>query len=386
MADLTVLPVPGGEAVLELLPHLRSVLDGTAAPALPVPADDVREQRRLVDALAPGTPIDPSTAMVLATSGSTGIPKGALLTADALRASAAATHARLGGPGRWLLALPAHHIAGMQVVLRSLAAGFDPAVVDVQAGFDPADLTRSIASMTDSRRYTSLVPTQLIKALDHPDAVAALASLDAVLLGGAATPAPVLARAVDAGITVVRTYGMTETCGGCVYDGAPLDGVRVRLDDDGRVVLGGPTLANGYRGLSDHPAFADSGWFRTDDLGRLQDGRLQILGRLDDAITSGGLTVVPRVVEESAARVDGVAECVVVGVPDERLGERVGALVVLRPGSSATAESIRESVAADLGAAAAPRQVVLVAALPLRGPGKVDRTAARRLLSESRNP
>ncbi|MGB7363853.1 MAG: o-succinylbenzoate--CoA ligase [Rhodococcus sp. (in: high G+C Gram-positive bacteria)] len=394
MADLSVLPVPGGDAVLGLLPHLQRILDGDADPALPVPADDDRERRRLTDALEPGTPIDPATALVLATSGSTGVPKGALLTAAALRASATATHERLGGTGNWILALPAHHIAGMQVVLRSLAAGGEPVVVDVRTGFDPADLVHAVASTPGPRRYTSLVPTQLIKALDHPDATAALASLDAVLLGGAATPGPVLERAVDAGITVVRTYGMTETCGGCVYDGIPLDGVQIRIDgsandgmpkdgiskDGGRVLLGGPTLASGYRGLPDHPAFAEPGWFTTDDLGRVVDGRVQILGRLDDAITSGGLTVVPRVVEDAIARLDGVAECVVVGVPDERLGQRVGALVVVGPGATITPTSVREQVSTVLGSAAAPRQVMIVDALPQRGPGKVDRVAARAVL------
>ena len=380
MADLTVLPVPGGEAVLGLLPRLRAVLDGTAEPVLPVPADDDRERRRLADALSPGTPAEPGTAMVLATSGSTGTPKGALLGAAALRASAAATHARLGGPGQWLLALPAHHIAGMQVVLRSLAAGHEPAVVDVSTGFDPAHLVRAVASMSGPRRYTSLVPTQMVKALDRPDAVAALASLDAVLLGGAATPAPVLDRALAAGITVVRTYGMSETCGGCVYDGVPLDGVTVGLGADGRVRLGGPTLANGYRGMRYHPAFAEAGWFRTDDLGRLQGDRLQILGRADDAITTGGLTVVPRVVEDAVAGIHGVAECVVVGVPDPRLGERVGALVVLRHGIELSPESLRAAVVDVLGSAAAPRQVLFVDALPARGPGKVDRAAARTML------
>ena len=130
--------------------------------------------------------------LVLATSGSTGVPKGALLTAAALRASAAATHDRLGGVGTWLLALPAHHVAGMQVLLRSVAAGTEPVVLDVRAGFDPAALPAAVAAMSGPRRYTSLVPTQLVKALADPEATAALASLDAVLLGGAATPAPLL--------------------------------------------------------------------------------------------------------------------------------------------------------------------------------------------------
>lgn len=383
-SDLEVLPVPGGPGAAALLPHLARVLDGEAPPALPVPADDPREIDRLTATLAPGSPIEHDAVLVLATSGSTGVPKGALLTAAALRASAAATHDRLGGVGTWLLALPAHHVAGMQVLLRSVAAGTEPVVLDVRAGFDPAALPAAVAAMSGPRRYTSLVPTQLVKALADPEATAALASLDAVLLGGAATPAPLLARATAASIPVVRTYGMSETCGGCVYDGLPLDGVRLRLGDDGRVSLGGPTLAAGYRGMPDHPAFAEPGWFRTDDVGSIgEDGRLRILGRIDDAISTAGLTVVPRVVEDVVTAVPGVAECVVVGVPDERLGARVAALVVLDAGAAVTDDAIREHVASELGREAVPRLVVRTAALPVRGPGKVDRAAALRRVTDA---
>lgn len=385
-SDLEVLPVPGGSGAAALLPHLARVLDGEAPPALPVPADDPREIDRLTATLAPGSPIEHDAVLVLATSGSTGVPKGALLTAAALRASAAATHDRLDGVGSWLLALPAHHVAGMQVLLRSVAAGTEPVVLDVRTGFDPAALPAAVESMSGPRRYTSLVPTQLVKALADPEATAALASLDAVLLGGAATPAPLLARATAASVPVVRTYGMSETCGGCVYDGLPLDGVRLRLGDDGRVSLGGPTLAAGYRGIPGHPAFAEPGWFRTDDVGSIgEDGRLRILGRIDDAISTAGLTVVPRVVEDVVTAVPGVAECVVVGVPDERLGARVAALVVLDAGATVTDDAIREHVASELGREAVPRVVVRTAALPVRGPGKVDRAASlRRVIDEAR--
>ncbi|MFC0448723.1 o-succinylbenzoate--CoA ligase [Rhodococcus jostii] len=375
MNALEVLPVPSGVRVLGILPQLCAVLDGTAPAALPVPAADERETRRLTDALRPGDPIDDGVALVVATSGTTGVPKGAMLTAAALRASGDATHARLGGPGSWLLTLPAHHIAGMQVLLRSVLAGTEPVVVDVTGGFDPGALPAAVASMSGSRHYTSLVPTQLVKALDHPDAMAALAALDAVLLGGAATPAPVLRRAVDAGITVVRTYGMSETCGGCVYDGLPLDGARVRLDGDGRVRLGGPMLATGYRGLPDHPAFAEPGWFRTDDAGALTDGVLSITGRLDEAISTGGLTVVPQVVEAALVAHPAVRECAVIGLPDERLGRRVTAVVVTEPGTAPTLDELRLFVERTLDPTAAPRELHLVDTLPLRGPGKVDRRA-----------
>ncbi|MFE7418953.1 o-succinylbenzoate--CoA ligase [Rhodococcus sp. NPDC057529] len=375
MSELRVLPVPPGAGVVGILPQLSSILDGTAPAALPVPAADERETRRLTDALRPGDPIDDGVALVVATSGTTGVPKGAMLSAAALRASGEATHARLGGPGSWLLALPAHHIAGMQVLLRSVLAGADPVVIDVSEGFDPGALPAAVESMPGPRRYTSLVPTQLVKALNHPEAVTSLAALDAVLLGGAATPAPVLRRAVDAGITVVRTYGMSETCGGCVYDGVPLDGAHVRIDGDGRVLLGGPMLASGYRGLPGHPAFSEPGWFRTDDAGTVTDGVLAISGRLDEAISTGGLTVVPQVVEAALVAHPAVRECAVIGLPDERLGRRVAAVVVAEPGTAPTLAELRTFVERTLDSTAAPRELLLVDVLPLRGPGKVDRRA-----------
>ena len=374
-ALLTPLAVPSGDAVRTLVPTLQRLLDGSAPPLLPVPAGDARETRRLTDALRPGDPIDERIGLVVATSGTTGVPKGAQLTVDALRASGDATHARLGGTGSWLLALPAHHIAGMQVLLRSVLSGTEPTVVDVSRGFDPALLPDAVAAMPGPRRYTSLVPTQLVKALDHSGARAALADLDGILLGGAATPAPVLRRALDAGLKIVRTYGMSETCGGCVYDGVPLDGVRVRVGDDSRVLLGGATLASGYRGLPDHPAFVEAGWFRTDDAGVLDGGVLRILGRLDEAISTGGLTVVPQIVEAVLAEHPAVREVAVIGLPDERWGQRVAAIVVAEDGAVPTLDSLRAHTAASLDITAAPRELHVVESLPVRGPGKVDRRA-----------
>ncbi|WP_068277796.1 o-succinylbenzoate--CoA ligase [Aldersonia kunmingensis] len=379
-ALLRALPIPSGQRVLDLLPTLRDVLDGTGPAVLPVPADDPRETERLASALRPGEPIDDEIAVVVATSGTTGVPKGAQLSAAALRASGSATHSFLGGPGGWLLALPAHHIAGLQVLLRSVLAGTEPVVLDVSGGFDPADLVPGIERMTGPRRYTSLVPTQLVKALDDPAATAALADLDAVLLGGAATPVPLRERAEAAGITIVRTYGMSETCGGCVYNGIPLDGVRVRIAEDGRVLLGGTVLATSYRGLPDHPAFAQPGWFRTDDAGAVQDGVLSVLGRLDEAISTGGLTVVPQVVEAVLTTHPGVRECAIVGLPDARLGERVVAAVV-PTGTPPTLDELRKHVTDQLDPTAAPRELQLLDALPLRGPGKVDRVALRAALA-----
>ena len=261
----------------------------------------------------------------------------------------------------------------MQVLLRSVLAGTQPVIVDVSAGFDPAALPGAVAAMSGPRRYTSLVPTQLVKALGDRAAVEALASLDAVLLGGAATPAPVLAQATEAGITVVRTYGMSETSGGCVYDGIPLSGAQIRIDD-GRVLLGGPMLASGYRGLPDHPAFAEPGWFRTDDAGAVVDGVLRISGRLDEAISTGGLTVVPQVVEAALADHPAVRECAVIGIKDPRLGQRVVAVVVPE-GEAPTLDELRAHAQRTLDVTAAPRELFVVDALPLRGPGKLDRAA-----------
>lgn len=372
---LTVLRVPTGDRVHDVVPALQRMLDGQSPPLLPLPADDDREIRRLTDALHPGEPIDDAVGLVVATSGTTGIPKGAQLTAGALRASGDATHERIGGTGSWLLALPAHHIAGMQVLLRSILSGTEPVIVDVSGGFDPATLPAAVAAMRGPRRYSSMVPTQLIKALDHPDALAALADLDAILLGGAATPEPVLRRAREAGVNVVRTYGMSETCGGCVYDGVPLTGVDVRIDADTRVWLGGSVLASGYRGLPDHPAFTAPGWFRTDDAGLVDDGVLRILGRLDEAISSGGLTVVPQVVEAVLVEHPAVREVAVIGLPDDRLGQRVVAVVVPEEGFFPTLGELREWTTATLDSTAAPRELHLLDALPLRGPGKIDRRA-----------
>ncbi|MBH0778369.1 o-succinylbenzoate--CoA ligase [Nocardia bovistercoris] len=374
--------MPTGSNVGEVIPHLREALEGNGPAWLPIPTSDRREALRLSDALLPGEPIDDEIALVVTTSGTTGVPKGAMLSASALRASVTATHERLGGPGAWLLALPTHHIAGIQVLLRSIDAGTEPTVLDVSGGFLPEALAGAITGMRGERRYTSLVPTQLIKALDAPVAAAALAGMDAVLVGGAATPTPVYERAKAAGINVIRTYGMSETCGGCVYDGVPLRGARIRIED-GRVILGGAMVASGYRGNPDHPAFAEPGWFRTDDAGTFEDGVLRISGRLDEAIQTGGLIVLPQVVEAVLVTHPGISECVVLGLPDERLGQRVAVAVVPAEGAEPTLEELREHVARELDAIAAPRELALVDELPLHGPGKPNRAALRELLLAS---
>ncbi|WP_207837817.1 o-succinylbenzoate--CoA ligase [Williamsia soli] len=381
MSGRTLQPLPLSAGAPDL-GALHQLLDGSGSFA-PVPLSDPAETARLSGALGIGEPIERDIALVIATSGTTGTPKGAQHSTASVTASIDATHAHLGGLGGWLLALPPHHIAGLQVLLRSLRAGVEPTTIDVSGGFDPADLVRALESMTSTRRYTSLVPTQLVKVLDHPGAIGALREVDAVLVGGAATPLRLRERATAAGIPIVGTYGMSETCGGCVYDGVPLPGTRIRIDGGhpGRVVLGGPMVASGYRGRPDHPAFAEPGWFRTDDLGELADGVLTIVGRTDEAISSGGLTIVPQVVEAAILRDPAIGDCAVFGLPDERLGDKVVAAVVASPGANPTTESVQASVARTLDRTAVPRDVFFVDELPRRGPGKVDRAALRALLS-----
>jgi O-succinylbenzoic acid--CoA ligase len=347
-----------------------------------VPAEDERQSYLLTSSLRAGEPIDDDVAVVVSTSGTTGVPKGAMLTAAALTASAEATHRRLGGSGRWLLALPAYHIAGLQVLVRSVIAGTTP--VAVSAGFDAAELSAAVASLGPGRRYASLVAAQLDKALRDPASSAALASLDAVLIGGGPMPVGVAERAFAAGVSVMRTYGMSETAGGCVYDGVPLDGVAVRIDggaetaatsNEGRIVLGGATLAKGYRNPVSPDPFVEPGWFHTDDIGVVDDsGVLRVLGRVDEAISTGGLTVLPQLVEAALATHPAVAESAVFGVADERLGQRVVAAIVLAPGRAApTLAELRAHVASTLSSTAAPREVHVVNELPRRGIGKVDR-------------
>ncbi|MEW5812277.1 MAG: o-succinylbenzoate--CoA ligase [Actinomycetota bacterium] len=353
------------------MPAIEEALDGRSS-LLPVPADDAAQAAALTQALRAGHEIADTVAAVLSTSGTTGIPKGALLTATALLASAHATHERLGGPGRWLLALPAYHVAGFQVLVRSAVAGTTP--VAVPAGVLPADLAQAISAMGSGRRYASLVAAQLTKALDDPAAAQALSSLDAVLIGGGPMPAAVAEKAAAAGVPVIRTYGMSETAGGCVYDGVPLTGVQVALDPTGRISLGGPTVAAGYRNPTSPDPFAEPGWYRTDDIGSLDDsGALRVLGRVDDAISTGGLTVLPLIVEAAVASHPAVVECAVFGVADEKLGQRVVAAVVVEDGATITLPELRSHVAAELPATAAPREMHVVAELPRRGIGKIDR-------------
>lgn len=355
-----------------LLAALAAALDGSGPAVLPLPP----RPAQVLAALRPDEPLEDDVALVVPTSGSTGEPKGVLLRAEALRASAQATSTRLGGPARWLLAIPPTHIGGLQVLVRSLLAGTDPVVLPA-GPFTAQAFVAATAALAGGRRCVSLVPAQLRRLLDGPgEALAALRTYDAVLLGGAAAPGALLAAARAAGVRVVTTYGMSETAGGCVYDGQPLDGVRVCVQD-GLVHLSGPVLAAGYRLRPDLTArgFRD-GWFTTSDLGRLgDDGVLEILGRADDVIVSGGEKVGPAAVEAALERHPAVLEAGVVGAPDHDWGERVVASVVLR--APLSLDAAREHVAQSLPRTWAPRELHEVVALPLLTTGKIDRAALR---------
>ncbi|GLW67343.1 O-succinylbenzoic acid--CoA ligase [Actinomadura rubrobrunea] len=384
--------LPPGERLFQAL---AAALDGTGpaicplSPDLPAPA-----LRTLLDALAPHAvetadglrprrgehpapvPVADGTAVLIATSGSTGTPKIVELSAAALRHSAAASLARIGArPGdRWLCCLPTSHIAGVQVLVRSLVAGTEPVILP---GFDTAAFDAALAG--GRARHTALVPTQLRRLLD---AGVDLARLGVIVLGGAAASPALLDEARAHGARIVTTYGMSETCGGCVYDGVPLDGVRVAVGDDGRIRLAGPVLFTGYRLRPDLTAAARDGeWFVAPDLGVVEpDGRLRVRGRADDVINTGGEKVVAGEVAAVLARHPAVRDVVVVGRPDPEWGERVTAVVV-PAGPPPTLDDLRAWVRAAMPAPAAPRELELVEAIPLLPSGKPDRQALRGAVS-----
>ncbi|GMA32400.1 O-succinylbenzoic acid--CoA ligase [Litorihabitans aurantiacus] len=310
-----------------------------------------------------------------------------------MRASATATHAALGGPLGWLLTLPAGHVAGVMVAARAHLGG-TPLTHATPGPFRPAtfadDVARHRAALADAgvtRSATSLVPTQLRRVLADPRAREAAATFDVVLVGGAATPPALADEARAAGVRVVTTYGMTETSGGCVYDGVPLPGVRVRITGDGLVALAGPQLALGYLTPDGFEAF--DGELVTADRGILVSTaggtRLRVLGRADDVVVTGGVNVDPAQVEAALTGVAGVEQACVVGLPEPEWGAVVAAALVLGPAPARDTDAVvataQESVRATLGGAWVPRRVVVVDALPLRGPGKVDRRAVRDLLT-----
>jgi O-succinylbenzoic acid--CoA ligase len=380
-----------GAALRDLL---GEALEGSGPAVVPVdPGLPARRMRRLLDALAPavvvgpdgavarpgGRPVPDDVAAVLVTSGSTGRAKAAELPAAALLSSARATLARIGGrPGeRWLCSLPSWHVAGLQVLTRSLLLGTDPVVL---APSDTAGIAATAAA--GGCAHAALVPTQLRRLLEHG---ADLSRLRTILLGGAAPPAGLLTAARAAGARVVTTYGMTETCGGCVYDGWPLAEVDVRAGQDGRIRIAGPILMRGYRLRPELTAAAfDGRWFVTSDLGAVAaGGRLVVRGRADDVITTGGEKVLPADVTAEVEAHPAVRAAVVFGLADAEWGERVTVVVVpTDPVSPPTLAEIRAHVARRLPAFAAPRQLLIADQIPLLGSGKADIAALRALTRE----
>ncbi len=309
--------------------------------------------------------------LVVGTSGSTGSPKRVVLSRRAVLASVEATARRLGGEGRWLLALPASYVAGAQVITRSLVAGRAPVLLDdhgsVAAAAEAADLD-----------FVSLVPTQLHRLLDDEAETAALRSLRRVLLGGGPIEPGLRERAAVSGVAVVATYGSAETAGGCVYDGVGLDGVALKVDAEGRLLVTGPMLFDGYDG--DPALTADvlvDGWFRTSDAARIdEDGRLQVLGRLDDVVVTGGVNVPGPAVARRLREHPDVVDAEVLGVPDEEWGNRLVAFVV---GEGLHLDVLRDWVAEQHPRSWAPRQLVVLPSVPMLDNGKPDRVRLRAL-------
>jgi O-succinylbenzoic acid--CoA ligase len=360
-ALLVALDMPGGPGFVDALqrvwdrgdaafpvdqrlpPAAKAALMAAMAPARIVGADGAETS------LDGGRPVEPGDALVVATSGSTGAPKGAVLTHTAVAASARATNARLGaGPqDRWLACLPLAHVGGLAVVTRALLGGIPLTVHD---GFDAAAVDASEATLV------SLVPT-------------ALARIDAsrfrtIVLGGSSPPP-------DLPPNVVTTYGMTETGSGIVYDGRPLDDVRIRIGDDGQVLVRAPMLLRAYR---DGTVPFGDGWFPTGDLGTwLPDGRLHVEGRAGDLIVTGGEKVWPRPVEEVLRTHPAVADVVVAGRPDDEWGEIVTAFVVPADDGPPTLEELRALAKDRLAPYCAPRALVLVADIPRTALGKPRR-------------
>lgn len=378
---MTPLIATAADDAAQLQQDLARALDGGPALGLGMLGDQPTE-------------VDDGTAAVIGTSGSTGIPKRVVLSAEALRAGASATAERIGS-GRWLLALPAGYVAGLQVLVRSILAGTTPAVL--KGSFSPRAFAEATLAMSPyARRFTSLVPAQiatLIAAGAETAVLAALRSYDAILVGGQALPEPIRDRAAELGVRLVRTYGSSETSGGCVYDGVPLNTVGVQ-SIDGELRIAGPMLADGYLDdpqLTERTFVRDEHgirWYRTGDLGIVEDGVVRVHGRADNVIISGGVNISLDRIERIVRGIPGLTGAVVVGVDDARWGEASVIVVergeALRRSEAEQLEQARDAVAAELGRPARPVRLILVDELAALPSGKPDREAIRRIAAELR--
>ena len=335
-------------------------------------------------------PVPSEAAVIVETSGTTGTPKQVWLSKDAILSSARTTSRAAGAEGVWWLALPTHYIAGLQVVVRSLLAGYEP-VVSPQ-GLDTVGKLREVlselreATANDVPLYCSLVPTQLAQLVDAVEAgeleAHDLSLFARILVGGQRIDTRLIERANAVGAVVTRTYGAAETAGGCVWDGEALDEVSLDIVG-GRVAISGPMLAGGYLGddtLSGETFIEREGkrWFLSRDLGSIDDGHLLVHGRVDDVIISGGVKVslddVERVMREQA----GVSDAIVVSVVDSKWGE---VPVVVTTGQC-DLDQIRATANEALGPAAQPHSVLTLDGIPLLPSGKPDRLAIRELVTQ----
>ncbi len=342
----------GGHAVFPLDPRLprpaaKALLDAVAPSSLVDPDGGVHPCAR-------GRPVEPGDALVIATSGSTGEPRGAVLTSEAVRAAAVATSSALDvdpGRDRWLACLPLAHVGGLSVVTRALATGTP---LTVLARPHPAAVE---AEARTGATLVSLVATSLGRI--------EVSRFRRVLVGGAPAPA-------ERPPNVVATYGMTETGGGVVYDGRPLAGVEVRAVD-GELQVRGPMVLRAYRDGIDPKD--DDGWFPTGDAGSVAaDDTVRVIGRLGDVIVTGGEKVWPAPVEAVLAKHPAVAEVAVAGRRDPEWGQRVVAVVVPSDsGSPPALAELQDWSKARLPAYAAPRELLLAAMLPRTALGKLRR-------------
>lgn len=360
----------------EVLAAIREALAGGGPAVVP------REEGRAAGWPAAGDRVAQNVALVIETSGSTGVPKRVALSADALLASAAASAGALGGQGQWVLALPAHYVAGAQVLVRSLAAETEPVFYGARH-FDAERFAAAAESLQHDFRYTSLVPVQLSRLVEAAEAGAqrvrdVLRRFDGILVGGQALAPALRERALGLGARVVATYGSSETAGGCVYDGVPIGSTVVR-ETDGLLEISGPVLAEGYVGDAERTASAfvehdGARWYRTGDVGRVEDdGRVTVLGRSDNVIISGGEKVLLDAVERAVQELSGFEHAVVVAVEDAEWGQVP--VVVVEGVSTTDLGAVREHAARRIGRAGAPARIVEVARLPRLTSGKPDRVA-----------
>lgn len=318
-----------------------------------------------------GVEDEPGVALIVHTSGTGGAPKLVRFDRRAIDAAVASSALALDATGGdpWVCCLPLAHVGGLLVLLRAVLLG---APVRVHPRFDAA-----VVASEPPGAFVSLVPTMLVRLLDRG---ADLSRPRAILVGGAHLSPTIREEAERAGALVIETYGLTESCGGVVYDGRPLPGTEVRIDGEGGgIQLRGPTMMLGYRfdEAATAAALTKEGWLRSGDAGEIDaEGRLRVVGRIDDAITTGGERVWPDEVEAALRDHPKVAEVAVRGRLDREWGQRVVAWVVpADPAEPPTLEELRSRAAARIGRHKAPRELVLVEALPRTFSGKVRRAA-----------